>query len=133
MEPERPDGQEVKTEAAERDANGQGGKAKATALVGKAVEQGMALRDRAKKEMEGYKDPQQTQLWKSIFRVSHERSDPRNRSLAVLSNVFLHLHPAKINRDAVRYQYTWGQGRIYVQLFHLVHVYGVVGTGRAHV
>jgi len=28
----------------------------------------------------------------------------------VLSNVFLHLHPAKINRDAVAYNYTWGMG-----------------------
>ncbi len=25
-------------------------------------------------------------------------------------NVFLHLHPAKINRDAVAYNYTWGMG-----------------------
>jgi len=25
---------------------------------------------------------------------------------------FLHLHPAKINRDAVRYSYTWGMGGI---------------------
>ncbi|HYX41912.1 MAG TPA: hypothetical protein VE821_09460, partial [Pyrinomonadaceae bacterium] len=78
MEPERPDGPDVKTEEEQ---------SKATALIEKAREQGLALRDRAKKEFEGYKDPQQTQLWKSIFRVSHDRSDPRNRSLAVLSNV----------------------------------------------
>ncbi|SPE34474.1 fragment of cytochrome b6f complex, cytochrome b6 subunit 1 [Candidatus Sulfopaludibacter sp. SbA3] len=24
--------------------------------------------------------------------------------------MFLHLHPAKINRDAVAYNYTWGMG-----------------------
>jgi len=35
----------------------------------------------------------------------------------VLSNVFLHLHPAKINRDAVRYNYTWGMGGITFYLF----------------
>ena len=83
-------------------------------LVERAKETAAALKDRAIEEAKDYKDPQQTQVWKSIFRVSHERSDPRNRSLAVLSNVFLHLHPAKINRDAVRYQYTWGMGGIMI-------------------
>src|SRR5438876_8878847 len=73
-------------------------------LVERAKESAAALKDRALEEAKDYKDPQQTQVWKSIFRVSHERSDPRNRSLAILSNVFLHLHPAKINRDAVRYK-----------------------------
>src|SRR5213082_3158659 len=81
-------------------------------LVERAKESAVALKDRALEEAKDYKDPQQTQVWKSIFRVSHERSDPRNRSLAILSNVFMHLHPAKINRDAVRYQYTWGMGGI---------------------
>ena len=78
-----------------------------TSLVGKVREGAGALKERAIEEAKTYKDPQDTQLWKSIFRVSHDRSDPRNRSLAILSNVFLHLHPAKINRDAVRYPFTW--------------------------
>src|SRR5437660_6821756 len=86
-------------------------------LVDRAKESATALKDRALEEAKEYKDPQQTQVWKSIFRVSHERFDPRNRSLAILSNVFLHLHPAKINRDAVRYQYTWGMGGITFYLF----------------
>src|SRR5712692_8370583 len=76
-------------------------------LVERAKDTAVSLKDRAVEEAKDYKCPQQTQVWKSIFRVSHERSDPRNCSLAILSNVFLHLHPAKINRDAVRYQYTW--------------------------
>src|SRR6059058_2772540 len=69
-------------------------------LVERAKDTAMSLKDRALEEAKDYKDPQQTQVWKSIFRVSHEPSDPRNRSRAILSNVFLHLHPAKINRDA---------------------------------
>src|ERR1044072_8331912 len=81
-------------------------------LVERAMDSAVSLKDRAIEEAKEYKDPQQTQVWKSIFRVSHARSDPRNRSLSILSNVFLHLHPAKINRDAVRYQYTWGMGGI---------------------
>src|SRR5678815_4068923 len=85
-----------------------------------------ALTERAKEEAKGYTDPQETQLWKSIFRVSHDRSDPRNRSLAVLSNVFLHLHPAKINRDAVRYPFTWGMGGITFYLFIVLTFTGVL-------
>jgi cytochrome b6 len=68
----------------------------------------------------------QTQLWKSIFRVEHQRTDKRTRALAVLSNVFLHLHPARINRDAVRYGYTWGMGGISLYLFLVLTVTGVL-------
>ena len=95
-------------------------------LVERAKVSAVALKDRALEEAKEYKDPQQTQVWKSIFRVSHERSDPRNRSLAILSNVFLHLHPAKINRDAVRYQYTWGMGGITFYLFIVLTFTGVL-------
>ena len=70
------------------------------------------------------KNPFDTQLWRSIFR--HKLDDsPRNRSLAVLSNVFLHLHPAKINRDAVRYTFTWGMGGITFYLFLILTFTGV--------
>src|ERR1700752_5382980 len=86
-------------------------------LVEKVKEGSSVLKDRAVEEAKGYSDPQETQLWKSIFRVSHDRSDPRNRSLAILSNVFLHLHPAKINLDAVMYPFTWGMGGITFYLF----------------
>ena len=95
-------------------------------LLEKVKEGTTALKARAIEEAKGYKDVQETQLWKSIFRVSHDRSDPRNRSLAVLSNVFLHLHPAKINRDAVRYRYTWGMGGITFYLFIVLTFTGVL-------
>src|SRR6266403_3288286 len=61
---------------------------------------------KAKEQVEGLKNPTKTQVYTSIFRHKHDDT-PRNRALGVLSNVFLHLHPAKINRDAVRYSYTW--------------------------
>src|SRR6187431_3384219 len=95
-------------------------------LIEKVKETGGALKERAIEEAKEYKDPQDTQLWKSIFRVSHDRSDPRNRSLAILSNVFLHLHPAKINRDAVRYAFTWGMGGITFYLFIVLTFTGVL-------
>jgi len=95
-------------------------------MIERVREGATALTQRAKEEAKEYKDPQDTQLWKSIFRVSHDRSDPRNRSLAVLSNVFLHLHPAKINRDAVRYPFTWGMGGITFYLFIVLTFTGVL-------
>src|SRR5947199_9390948 len=95
-------------------------------LVERAKVSAVALKDRALEEAREYKDPQQTQVWKSIFRVSHDRSDPRNRSLAVLSTVFLHLHPAKITLDALRYRFTWGMGGITFYLSIVLAFYGLL-------
>lgn len=66
----------------------------------------------------------ETPFWRSIFR--HKIDDePRNRSLAVLSNVFLHLQPAKLNRDSVRYCFCWGMGGITFYLFLILTFTGV--------
>ena len=80
---------------------------------------------KAKEQIEGLKDPTKTQVYTSIFRHKHDDT-PRNRALGVLSNVFLHLHPAKINRDAVRYSYTWGMGGITFYLFIVLTLTGVM-------
>ncbi len=80
---------------------------------------------KAKEQIEGLKDPTKTQVYTSIFRHKHDDT-PRNRALGVLSNVFLHLHPAKINRDAVRYSYTWGMGGITFYLFIVLTFTGVM-------
>src|SRR5690349_19994921 len=79
---------------------------------------------KAKEQIEGLKDPTKTIVYTSIFRHKHDDT-PRNRALGVLSNVFLHLHPAKINRDAVRYSYTWGMGGISFYLFIVLTFTGV--------
>src|SRR3989441_1643417 len=83
------------------------------------------VREKGKEEIEALKDPEKTQLYRSIFRVKHEET-PRSRSLGVLSNVFLHLHPAKVNRDATRYNYTWGMGGITFYLFIVLTFTGVL-------
>jgi len=75
------------------------------------LEQSRAVKQRALEEFKTYKAPQKTELWKSVLRVKHDET-PRSRALGVLTNVFLHLHPGKINRDAVAYSYTWGMGGI---------------------
>ena len=80
---------------------------------------------KVKEQIEGLKDPTKTQVYTSIFRHKHDET-PRNRALGVLSNVFLHLHPAKINRDAVRYSYTWGMGGITFYLFIVLTFTGVL-------
>jgi quinol-cytochrome oxidoreductase complex cytochrome b subunit len=78
-----------------------------------------------KEELENLKQPTRTQIYKSMFRVKHEPT-PRSRSLGVLTNVFLHLHPAKINRDAVRFSYTWGMGGITFYLFIVLTFTGIL-------
>src|SRR5437016_2759690 len=80
---------------------------------------------KAKEQIDLLKDPTKTQVYTSIFRHKHDDT-PRNRALGVLSNVFLHLHPAKINRDAVRYSYTWGMGGITFYLLIVLTFTGVL-------
>ncbi len=82
-------------------------------------------RAKVKEQIEGLKEPDKTQVYTSIFRVKHDET-PRSRALGVLRNVFLHLHPAKINRDAVRYNYTWGMGGITFYLFIVLTFTGVL-------
>src|SRR5438552_2918005 len=94
-----------------------GGKGKGLGgLVEEPKEQTQILKGKAKEEIESLKKPEKTQLFKSMFRVKHDDTD-RSRALSVLSNVFFHLHPAKVNRDAVRYSFTWGMGGITFYLF----------------
>jgi quinol-cytochrome oxidoreductase complex cytochrome b subunit len=86
--------------------HGNGGGNKLAAMMANAK----ATKARAVEELaETVKAPEKTDVWKSVLRVKHDET-PRSRALGVLSNVFLHLHPAKINRDAVAYNYTWGMG-----------------------
>ena len=48
----------------------------------------------------------ESQVWKSVFRHGYADT-PRNRILQTSSNVFLHLHPSKLPRHAVRIRFTW--------------------------
>ncbi|MEW5975265.1 MAG: cytochrome b N-terminal domain-containing protein [Acidobacteriota bacterium] len=92
------------------------GKKGLTALLEEVRQEIKGLKGKAADDLTALKDPEKTQLYKSVFRVKHD-DKPRSRALGVLSNVFLHLHPAKINRDAVAYNYTWGMGGITFYLF----------------
>jgi len=87
-----------------------------TGLLDDVREEVKILKGKAADDVKALKDPEKTQLYKSIFRVKHD-DKPRSRALGILSNVFLHLHPSKINRDAVAYNFTWGMGGITFYLF----------------
>jgi quinol-cytochrome oxidoreductase complex cytochrome b subunit len=57
-----------------------------------------------------------SQVWKSIFRHSVPK-DTRGRALAVLNNVFLHLHPVRIRKSGIALGYTWCMGGLTFFLF----------------
>jgi len=105
--------------------NGKNGKRGLTGLLEDVQEDVKVLTEKAKEDLESLKKPTKTQLYKSMFRVKHDDSE-RSRALSVLTNVFFHLHPAKINRDAVRYNYTWGMGGMTFYLFLVLTITGVL-------
>ncbi len=105
--------------------NGKAEKKGLTALLEDVQADVKVLREKAKEDLESLKKPTKTQLYKSMFRVKHDESE-RSRALSVLTNVFFHLHPAKINRDAVRYNYTWGMGGMTFYLFLVLTITGVL-------
>src|SRR4029078_11231054 len=78
----------------------------------------MALLDQSKKDIV------ESHVWKSIFRHGYEDT-PRNRVMMVTSNVFLHLHPAKVRRHAVRMRFTWCMGGLTFLMFLVTVVTGI--------
>jgi quinol-cytochrome oxidoreductase complex cytochrome b subunit len=67
----------------------------------------------------------ESQIWKSIFRHGFPDSE-RNRILAVISNVFLHLHPVKVRKSGIRMSFTWCMGGITFFIFIVESVTGVL-------
>ena len=66
----------------------------------------------------------ESQVWRSIFRHGYPDT-PLNQSLVMMSNVFLHLHPVKVSRQAMKITYTWCMGGISFFLFLLLTITGV--------
>ena len=65
------------------------------------------------------------QMKASVFRHPYE-DIPRNRTLQVTSNVFLHLHPATVRRHALRLRFTWGMGGLTFLMYLVTVVTGVI-------
>jgi quinol-cytochrome oxidoreductase complex cytochrome b subunit len=66
----------------------------------------------------------ESQVWRSIFRHGYPDT-PLNQSLVMMGNVFLHLHPVKVSRQAMKITYTWCMGGISFFLFLLLTLTGV--------
>lgn len=115
-------GTATRNEAAE--ASGGDGANGARKLLGVTVDPD-AIKQKAQMDLKALQAPTKTEVYKSIFRVKHDQT-ARSRTLGVLSNVFLHLHPAKVNRDAVRFNFTWGMGGISFYLFWVLTWTGVL-------
>ena len=66
-----------------------------------------------------------TQIWGSIFRHGIPR-DRRTRVMAVMANVFLHLHPVAIRKSGIRLSFTWCMGGLTFFLFLAETISGVL-------
>ena len=66
-----------------------------------------------------------TRIYKSVFRHSWPDS-ARTRSLATMSNVFLHLHPTTIRRASLKVTYTFCLGGLSFFFFLVLTVSGVL-------
>jgi len=53
-------------------------------------------------------------------------TDDRNRMRTVANNLILHLHPAKVSKDALRFSYTWGLGGLSTLLALILIVTGIL-------
>ncbi len=67
----------------------------------------------------------QSRVWRSAFRHGWP-DNPLDRSLAVTSNVFFHLHPVKVSRRSVRWSYSFGLGIVSTILFGALIFTGIL-------
>ena len=67
----------------------------------------------------------ESQVWNSIFRHGVPK-DRRTRAMAVLSNVFLHLHPVAVRKSGIRLSFTWCMGGLTFFLFLAETITGVL-------
>lgn len=66
----------------------------------------------------------ENRVFRSIFRHGFADSN-RNRSLAVFSNIFLHIHPVKVNVRAIRFTRTYYLGGLSAATFLILVVTGI--------
>ena len=66
----------------------------------------------------------ESQIFKSVFRHGYPDND-LDRAYAIFSSVFLHIHPVKVRRSALRMRYTFCLGGITLFLFIILAVTGI--------
>ena len=62
--------------------------------------------------------------WRSLFRQPYP-ADERSRAMAVMNNVFLHIHPVRVRQHAVKFAYTFCLGGLSFFFFLVLTVTGV--------
>lgn len=67
----------------------------------------------------------ESRVWRSIFRHGWP-DNALDRSLVMTSNVFLHLHPVKVNRRSLRWSYSFGLGVVAIILYAVLIFTGVL-------
>jgi quinol-cytochrome oxidoreductase complex cytochrome b subunit len=67
----------------------------------------------------------QTQVWRAIFRHEWPKTD-RTRSQTITSNVFLHLHPAKVKVHGLKFTHTFCLGGVSFLLFIILTITGIL-------
>ena len=67
----------------------------------------------------------ESRVWRSFFRHGWP-DNPLDRSLVMTSNVFLHLHPVKVNRRSLRWSYSFGLGVISTIVFGVLIFTGLL-------
>lgn len=67
----------------------------------------------------------QSRVWRSIFRHGWP-DNALDRSLVMTSNVFLHLHPVKVQRRSLRWSYSFGLGIVATILYAVLIFTGVL-------
>ncbi len=66
-----------------------------------------------------------SQFWRSVFRTGIPDS-PKSRQAVILSNVFLHMHPARISAASIRFRRTFGLGGLSLLFFIVLTATGVL-------
>jgi quinol-cytochrome oxidoreductase complex cytochrome b subunit len=67
----------------------------------------------------------ESRVWKSYFREEYDDTS-RGRTRRILSNVWFHIHPAKISKKAINPSYTLCLGGISFLLFIILTVSGIL-------
>jgi quinol-cytochrome oxidoreductase complex cytochrome b subunit len=67
----------------------------------------------------------ESRIWRSFFRHGWP-DNPLDRSLTMTSNIFFHLHPVKVSRKSLRWNYSFGLGIISSILYGVLVFTGVL-------
>jgi quinol-cytochrome oxidoreductase complex cytochrome b subunit len=67
----------------------------------------------------------ESRVWRSVFRHGWP-DNPLDRSLAMTSNIFFHLHPVKVSRKSLRWNYSFGLGIIASILYGVLVFTGIL-------